>query len=162
MVERDVHFLSDDVTLCGTFTIPDGAGAAPTVLMLPGSGQTDRDDNAKKLAINLFPQLAEMLDACGFATLRYDKRGVGASGGDYWSSGFEDRLTDAAAALRWLAPQEQVDRSRLFVLGHSEGALVAIRLAAGAASIAGAVLLAGSAKSGNRPCCGRAPRSRRR
>ncbi len=148
MVERDVHFPSDDVTLCGTFTIPDGAGAAPAVLMLQGSGQTDRDDNAEKLAINLFPQLAEMLDGCGFATLRYDKRGVGASGGNYWSSGFEDRLTDAAAAVRWLATQEQGDRSRLFVLGHSEGALVAIRLAAGATSIAGAVLLAGSAKSG--------------
>lgn len=148
MVDREVRFLSDDVTLAGTFTLPDGAGTVPTVLMLPGSGQTDRDDNAKKLAINLFPQLAELLDACGSATLRYDKRGVGASGGDYWSSGFQDRLTDAAAAMGWLATQEQVDGSRLFVLGHSEGALVAIRLAAGAAPIAGVVLLAGSAKSG--------------
>lgn len=149
MTERDVRFLSQGVTLAGCCTIPDRvAGTVPAVLMLPGSGQTDRDDNATKLAINLFPQLAETLDAAGFATLRYDKRGVGASGGDYWSSGFQDRLTDATAAVRWLATQEGVDASGLFVLGHSEGALVATRLAAGAAPIAGAVLLAGSAKSG--------------
>ncbi|MGA7910310.1 MAG: alpha/beta fold hydrolase, partial [Candidatus Dormiibacterota bacterium] len=71
-----------------------------------------------------------------------------ASAGDYWATGFNDRLTDAVAAVAWLASRPVVDASRIFVLGHSEGALVAIRLASGAAPIAGAVLLAGSAKTG--------------
>ena len=88
------------------------------------------------------------MDEIGFATFRYDKRGVGASGGDYWATGFNDRLTDAIAAVKWLASQPTLDASRVFVLGHSEGALIAIRLASGAAQVAGAVLLAGSAKTG--------------
>jgi pimeloyl-ACP methyl ester carboxylesterase len=116
--------------------------------MLAGSGQTDRDDNALKLAINIFPQIAEALARHGFVAFRYDKRGVGHSQGDYWSSGFDDRLTDAVAAVNWLKAQPEVDDSKVFVLGHSEGALVSVRLAAGAAGIAGVILLGGSAKSG--------------
>jgi pimeloyl-ACP methyl ester carboxylesterase len=118
------------------------------VLLLAGGGHADRDDNVKQLAINLFPPLVRAFDEWGIATFRYDKRGVGASGGSYWSTGFHDRLADAVAAVGWLADQRPVDASRIYVLGHSEGALLALRLAAGAAPIAGAVLLAGSAKSG--------------
>ena len=116
--------------------------------MLPGSGVTDRDDNAKQLAINLFPTLASAIGELGLATLRYDKRGVGASEGDYWRIGFDDRLADAVAAIAWLEAQPEVDPERIFVIGHSEGALLAIRLAAGAAPVAGCILLAGSAKTG--------------
>ena len=149
IAERDIEFTSGTLTLTGTFTTPAETGPAPALLLLPGSGQTDRDDNAKKLALNVFPQLAHAIGECGIATLRYDKRGVGASQGDYWRTGFDDRLTDAAAALRWLRGQpDVVDLYRIFVLGHSEGALIAVRLAAQDAAVAGAILLGGSAKTG--------------
>ena len=148
MTVQAVSFGSAGLTLAGTLTLPDGVSRAPAVLMLAGSGQADRDDNTNKLPINVFPQLARAMLEIGFATLRYDKRGVGGSGGDYWATGFNDRLTDAVAAVAWLASQPMVDASHIFVLGHSEGALIAIRLAAGAAPGAGAVLLAGSAKTG--------------
>ncbi len=148
MSEQLVSFDSGGVTLAGTLTVPNDVRPAPALLMLPGSGETDRDDNAKKLAINVFPQLAQVAGDIGFVTFRFDKRGVGASGGDYWATGFNDRLTDATAAVEWLAKQPSVDASRIFVLGHSEGALIAIRLAAAAAPVAGVVLLAGSAKTG--------------
>jgi len=147
-IEKPVTFTSEGLALSGTLTLPGTASPAPTVLMLPGSGQTDRDDNAKSLKINLFPQLVPTLTAHGFATFRYDKRGVGSSEGDYWASGFNDGVTDAVSAVGWLVRQPEVDSSRVFVLGHSEGALISARLAAGAAEVAGAILLAGSAKTG--------------
>lgn len=143
-----VIFTSEGVALSGTFTVPQAVGRAPAVLMLPGSGQTDRDDNAKRLAINAFRPLARVLGERGFATFRYDKRGVGASEGDYWATGFDDQLTDAVAAVGWLASRSEVDPLRIFVLGHSEGALICVRLAAGGAPVAGIVLLAGSAMTG--------------
>jgi pimeloyl-ACP methyl ester carboxylesterase len=157
--EEAVTFASGGVALSGTLTTPgpDGPSTAggpyPAVMMLPGSGRTDRDDNVKIMAINLFPQLAAELSTLGFATFRYDKRGVGSSEGDYWTTGFDDRLTDASAAVAWLAGRPEVDPKRVFVLGHSEGAMIAVRLAAGGAgsgktTVAGIVLLGGSAKTG--------------
>jgi pimeloyl-ACP methyl ester carboxylesterase len=150
MTERNITFTSDGYALAGTLTLPEGPepGPAPAVLMLAGSGPIDRDENAKRLKLNVFPPLVEVLDAAGFATLRYDKRGIGASAGDFWATGFDDPLRDAAAAVAWLGSRPEIDQSRIFVVGHSEGALNAVRLAAGAASVAGAVLLAGSANSG--------------
>jgi len=145
---EEVRFKSGELTLTGTLAVPGVSGAVPAVLMLPGSGQTDRDDNAKALAIDVFPQLSMAIERQGLATFRYDKRGVGASEGDYFSSDFDDRLTDAVAAVEWLRARPEVDASRVIVLGHSEGALLSVRLAAGAAPVAGAVLLAGAAQAG--------------
>ncbi|MGE5155936.1 MAG: alpha/beta hydrolase [Betaproteobacteria bacterium] len=146
--ERAVIFSSAGLDLAGTLTRPTSGERPPIVLLLPGSGQTDRDDNARALAINAFPAFVQALDGAGLATFRYDKRGVGASPGDYWRTGFDERLADAGAAIDWLRIQPDLDSSRIFVLGHSEGALLAVRLAAGGAPVAGLVLLAGSAKTG--------------
>ena len=145
---EEVRFTSGELTLAGTLAVPAADQPVPAVLMLPGSGQTDRDDNTKQLALNVFPPLSAAIEGQGLATLRYDKRGVGGSEGDYFGSDFDDRATDAAAAVEWLRSRPEVDAARVFALGHSEGALIAVRLAAGAASVAGLVLLAGSARTG--------------
>jgi uncharacterized protein len=147
-IEQAVTFMSEGAKLSGTLTVPRSETPVPVILMLPGSGRTDRDDNAKWIAIDLFPRLIPVLTEGGFATFRYDKRGVGASEGDYWSSGFDDRFADAAGAIGWLAGRPEVDPSRIFALGHSEGALIAVRLAASKKTIAGIVLLGASAKVG--------------
>lgn len=146
--EQTVTFTSDGNSLAGSLVLPTADRPVAAVLLLPGSGETDRNDNARALAINAFPPIVQALGEIGLASFRYDKRGVGDSGGDYWGSGFNDRLTDAVAAVDWLRAQPQVDPAQIFVLGHSEGALLAVRMAAGAAPIAGLVLLAGSAKTG--------------
>lgn len=150
---EEVRFPSGDLALAGTFTLPpvDGPaadGPVPAVLMLPGSGRTDRDDNAKALAIDVFPQLSAAIERHGLATFRYDKRGVGGSEGDYFGSDLDDLLADAVAAVTWLRARPEVDAARVIALGHSEGAMLSVRLAAGAAPVAGAVLLAGAAKTG--------------
>jgi pimeloyl-ACP methyl ester carboxylesterase len=115
--------------------------------MFPGSGKVDRNSNAKQLAINLFPEIISVIGD-SFASFRYDKRGVGQSEGDFYSTGLEDLFIDAEAAVNWLKTREEIDPERVFVLGHSEGALVALRLATKESFVAGAVLLAGPAKAG--------------
>jgi uncharacterized protein len=146
--EREVIFESNGLRLAGSFLEPAGPRPFAAVLMLAGSGQIDRDDNAPKLRIDAFPQIATSLARRGFASFRFDKRGVGASEGDYWVAGLDDNVTDAAAALSWLRSQGNVEPDRVFVLGHSEGAMLATRLAGKGAPVAGAILLAGSAHSG--------------
>jgi pimeloyl-ACP methyl ester carboxylesterase len=128
--------------------LPESARPYPAVLLLSGSGPLDRDENVPKLRIDAMRQLAAHLHGRGFASLRFDKRGTGKSEGSFLETGFDDNLADAIAALNCLRAVYTVDASRVFALGHSEGALHAIRLAGGAGRVAGAVLLSVTATSG--------------
>jgi pimeloyl-ACP methyl ester carboxylesterase len=146
--ERDVTFQSGSLTLAGTLLLPGSEGRYPGVLLLPGSGPLDRNENMKKMLINAMREIAGHLAGQGIATLRYDKRGVGASQGDYFETGFFDLVGDAAAALAFLKAQDLIWPERVFVLGHSEGSAIAMRLAGTDADVAGIVLLGGSAERG--------------
>jgi pimeloyl-ACP methyl ester carboxylesterase len=83
----------------------------------------------------------------GIATLRYDRRGVGATPGDWRSTGFADNRHDAAAALRALAARPDIRADAIGVVGHSEGAVHAMSLGA-LPCVRAVVLLAGFARSG--------------
>jgi pimeloyl-ACP methyl ester carboxylesterase len=146
--QQDVEFQSRPFRLAGTLALPDGEGSWPGVLLIPGSGQVDRDENAKRLAIDILRQVAAYLADRGVATLRYDKRGIGASEGEHYDTGFFDHVADASAALAYLKSREEVRPDLTFVLGHSEGALIATRMAGTGAEVAGAILLSGSARPG--------------
>jgi len=146
--EQDISFSSDGYNIAGTLTLPDSGGPLPAVLLIPGSGPVDRNENHKKLRINALLEIAEYLSRHGIAAIRYDKRGVGLSEGDFWTTGLFDNVQDAAAGLRYLRDHSRIDPGKVFLLGHSEGALIATRLAAEGAEVAGIVLLAGSAQSG--------------
>lgn len=150
-VERELSFRSSGTTLRGTLTLPaDGAiGRRPAVLLIVGSGPLDRDSNHRRLRLEISRALAESLAREGIASLRYDKRGVGASGGGDWRAvGFWDGVQDARAALEALGAQPEIDAERIAVAGHSEGALIATALAGRGAPVHGVVLLAGSAVPG--------------
>lgn len=136
---------ADGVLLAGTLTVPAGPGPYPAVLCLPGSGKVDRDSNAGRVRMDLGAPLAAALAQAGVASFRYDRRGVGATPGDWHSVGFLDNRADAAAALRALRAHPEI--STVGVLGHSEGAVHAMWLAAHAGSAA-TVLLAGYARPG--------------
>jgi alpha/beta superfamily hydrolase len=146
-IEHEVTFQSGALRLAGTLMLPSTEGCFPTVLLLPGSGQVDRNENAKILAINALHEIAIHLAGQGIATFRYDKRGVGASEGDYFGTGFFDRVHDAKAALAWLKLQDQIQPEKVFVLGHSEGSGITMRLAGAGADVAGIILLTGWARS---------------
>ncbi len=113
--------------LAGTITRPETAAPAPALILIGGSGPTDRDETVA--GIPIFGQIARDLVAAGFAVVRYDKRGVGQSGGRAESATIADYAEDARAVLSWLEDQKGVDKDRIGVVGHSEGALAAMLLA---------------------------------
>ncbi|MGW5714945.1 alpha/beta hydrolase family protein [Amycolatopsis sp. NPDC003865] len=149
-VAREIELAApapDGVLLAGTLTLPAGPGPHPAVLCLPGSGKLDRDSNAGRLRMDLGGPLAATLARHGIASLRYDRRGVGATPGDWHTVGFLDNRADAAAAWEALRARPEVRGDAVGVLGHSEGAVHAMWLAAHV-PVAAAVLLAGYARSG--------------
>lgn len=148
MPDIDMTVTADDgIRLAGTLTLPDGPGPHPAVLLLHGSGPLDRNGDTPKLPVNLGRPLAAALAANGIATLRHDRRGAGATPGDWRTTGFTDNRRDAAAALRALAAHPAVRPGAVGVVGHSEGALHAMALAA-RHEVAAVVLLAGYARTG--------------
>jgi uncharacterized protein len=139
---REVSFLSDagDVRLAGTLIVPEGEGPFPAVAMVTGSGPQDRDETI--LGHKPFLVIADALARRGIASLRYDDRGAGKSGGDHVGSTVDDFAADARAAVAFLHSRSEVDRSAIGILGHSEGGLTGPMVAAGDDSVAFLVLLA--------------------
>lgn len=146
MTEVNVSIPAGEATLAGTLTTPGGDGPYRAVLLIAGSGPLDRDGNHKRMPLGISKDLAAILDDAGWATLRYDKRGVGESTGDYMRTGFYDELADTAAALEWLGSRPDIDV--VVPVGHSVGALLAAELAARGLAPTGAVLLAYTARTG--------------
>jgi pimeloyl-ACP methyl ester carboxylesterase len=134
--------------LAGTMTRPERDPPVPAALLLSGSGPLDRDSNMRRQVLNVGSALAAALAAHGVASLRYDKRGVGESGGDYLTTGFDQETDDAVAALTALRAAAVVDRDRVALVGHSVGATIAMRLAGSGQPVAGIVLLAGACRCG--------------
>jgi alpha-beta hydrolase superfamily lysophospholipase len=139
--------------LAGTLLTPEGPGPWPTALLLPGSGPVDRNSDARRMPLGVTRALAEALASAGVASYRYDKRGVGASPGDWRRPGLYDGADDARAALRLLASRPEVDPTRLVLVGHSEGAILAAAVAADGTAhdgpaLAGICLLSPTARPG--------------
>ena len=134
--------------LAGTVTRPQqGPGPFPAVVLIGGSGPTDRDETVA--GIPILGQVARDLAAAGFLVVRYDKRGVGQSGGRGESATLQDYAEDARAVTRWLERRKDVDRHRIALVGHSEGAAVALLLSAREEDrVKAAVLIAGIGTTG--------------
>jgi uncharacterized protein len=148
MKEQDIIFKSGEIELAGSIAFPDSAGPHPAVLLIAGSGKLDRNENNPKLRLNILYEISRYLAENGIASLRYDKRGVGLSQGDYMMSGVSDNVLDARAALDFLKQQKNIESKKIFLLGHSEGAFISVNMAGSKADVAGIVLLAGGAQSG--------------
>jgi pimeloyl-ACP methyl ester carboxylesterase len=120
----------------------------PAVVLASGSGPLDRDSNHRRVRFDVARQLAHALAEGGLATLRFDKRGVGESPGDWRTAGLYDNVDDLGRVLDALAARPEVAADRILLAGHSEGALLAAALAGRGAPVAGVVLLSMSATPG--------------
>ncbi len=140
-VSRDVSFpASLGATLAGTLTIPKGArGPLPIVVTVPGSGAQDRNEQIGPNRV--FLQLANMLSNHGYIVLRYDKRGVGSSVGKGNADLRKYAVSDADAAFHFARTLPQVDKRRIYLLGHSEGAMSVPIIAASEPGVRGIILL---------------------
>jgi hypothetical protein len=146
--EEEVTFEDGTVHLAGTLTLPKGAGPFPAVVLIAGSGPQTRDENV--LGHQIFLVLADHLTRQGIAVLRFDKRGVGASKGDYGKATTEDFADDAQAAFTFLKAHADIDPHHVGLIGHSEGGLIAPIIAARDSSVAFVVLMAGPGVNGAR------------
>ena len=146
MHETRTTFRAAGLSLAGTYTTPKGDGPFPAALLLNGSGPLDRDGNIKRMPLNVSRDLATTLADAGWASFRFDKRGIGESEGEYLPTGFYEELADAEAARDWLIGRDDV--SKVVVIGHSVGAVYAAELAGREPAVDGAILLAATAKTG--------------
>jgi hypothetical protein len=144
-------------TLAGTLTRPKGQGNAaakiPAVVTISGSGSQDRDSRIS-IVPNYAPfrDIADTLSRRGIAVLRFDDRGVGASGGassreNATSADFAD---DVASAVAYLRTRADIDGTRIALAGHSEGGFIAPMVAAKDPKLRAVALLAGPAYNGRR------------
>jgi len=153
-IERDVAFASGDLSLAGTLRLPlTDDDVYPAALFIHGSGPVNRDGNAVDLEtgnivmkVDVYRQLAAALSDAGIASFRFDKRGVGDSGGEATLASRSDLLADALAAIQALREQPEIDPNRIILVGHSEGSYLAPILAVENTGLAGVVLLAGAAQ----------------
>jgi hypothetical protein len=128
------------LTLRGTLTRPTTDAPVPGVVLVAGSGPSDR--NATIMGHRPFLVLADALTRRGLAVLRFDERGVGQSGGTQAGATTADLAGDVAAAVEALARREGVQASQIGLIGHSEGGLIAPMVATQSEQVAFLVLLA--------------------
>ena len=137
-ISKDVSFKNKNIELAGTLTIPKKEGNFPAVLLVCGDGPHDRDYQG------LFSSLSDYLSGNGFCVLRLDKRGVGSSGGEYASYTHADEAEDMDKALEYLSGQKEVDKQKMVVISHSEGAYYALKAAAATNRVNAIILMAPS------------------
>lgn len=134
---REISFVGHGgFRMKGELMLPSGEGKFPAILLMPGSGPTDRNGNQPPaLVTDVLKQIAEDMAKHGIATFRFDKRAAHVykdtwpkpeTFGEFFS--WTPFVEDALAAYRAMATQKEVDASRLGVAGHSEGGSIALAL----------------------------------
>ena len=121
-------------------------GRAPAVILVGGPGRQDRDETL--YSVPMFGQIAGRLAEAGYFVVRYDKRGVGQSGGRPEHAGISEYAEDLVAIVTWLRRRPDVDAERVAVVAHGEGAVVALTAAGRERRIRSLVLLEAPGKSG--------------
>jgi len=147
-MEQPTTLVTSTGTIYGTLEMPAATGSVPVVLIIAGSGPTDRDGNSKALpgANNSLKMLADGLAAHGIASVRYDKRGIAASAsaaGKEEDLRFDNYVSDAQDWLKQLRADKRF--TTVSVAGHSEGSLIGM-IAAREAHADGYVSLEGAGR----------------
>jgi uncharacterized protein len=146
--QQQVELVTEKGSLFGTLKIPEVNEKCPVVLIIAGSGPTDRDGNQVFMNNNSLKYLAEGLSDMGVASLRYDKRGIGASrlaGGKEEDFTIDVFIDDAVLWIKTL--QANSSFSSVFVAGHSEGSLIGMVAGNKIQGVSGLISIAGAGRS---------------
>ncbi|WP_371399545.1 alpha/beta hydrolase family protein [Bacillus wiedmannii] len=140
--------INSEFTLQGTLTKPKADGKYAAVVIIAGSGEIDRDGMLVplKLASNIYKDLTHVMARLGVVTLRFDKRGVGKSEGEFQKTGMWDLVNDIEAMITYVKEQPFVDSENIILVGHSEGCMLATVVNA-RTPVNGLILLTGAAES---------------
>lgn len=144
VVEQPLDVTSHGLVLPGTLALPSTfRGTIPVAVLVAGSGPTDRNGNGPLTQTDLYAQLAHQLAQRGIASVRYDKRGIGEGSRalDHAALTLDDFVTDVAAVARVVAADRRF--SRVFLIGHSEGAGLVLQAANRGAPTSGIAMLSG-------------------
>lgn len=145
--QTDCKLLTPSGTIYGTLLVPAVDSAVPVVMLISGSGPTDRDGNNVQMKNDALKMLADSLLGRGIASLRYDKRGIAASRDAGLSEAdlrFDHYVEDAALWIKYLRKDKRF--SNIIVAGHSEGSLIGM-IAAKQQNADGFISLAGAGRA---------------
>jgi pimeloyl-ACP methyl ester carboxylesterase len=143
--DKPVFIPSLGFTIAATVTSPPEPSPTeklPAVVLVPGLSAADRDEIAS--GIPIFGQLSGELAKAGFFVVRYDKRGVGQSGGRPESATLQDYADDVVSVVKWLRERKDIDPKRIALAGYSEGGAVALLAADRAGGKVSAISLIGA------------------
>lgn len=138
---------ANNIKLAGTLTIPKNIKKPPVAILISGSGPQNR--NEELLNHKPFLVLSDFLTNNGIAVLRYDDRGIAESEGDFNTATSFDFATDVEAAIDYLKTRKEFKKSKIGLIGHSEGGLIAPIVASRNKEVSFAILLAGPGVSGD-------------
>jgi pimeloyl-ACP methyl ester carboxylesterase len=147
--ESSYNLITSSGTIMGSLLLPAATEKMPVVLIIAGSGPTDRNGNNPMMKNESLRMLAQGLAVKGIASVRFDKRGIAASvsaGKSEADLRFDDYIQDAKAWIELLKKDTRF--SKVIVVGHSEGSLIGMIAASGKAD--GFVSIAGAGKSADR------------
>jgi fermentation-respiration switch protein FrsA (DUF1100 family) len=132
---------TDDVLLAGTLTFPKEGNKFPAVVMISGSGGQDR--NEELLGHKPFLVISDYLTKNGIAVLRFDDRGIAQSTGNHDTATSEDFAKDVLAAVNFLQTRNEIDKTKIGLIGHSEGGIIAPLVAVQSNDVAFIIMMAG-------------------
>ena len=147
--DEDAFIPASGFNLASTITKPSSApasGRMPAVILVGGPGRQDRDETV--YGVPLFGQLAGGLAEAGYFVVRYDKRGVGQSGGRPEHAGLEEYAEDVVGIVSWLRKRKDIDQDRIALVSHGEGSAVALLAAGREKRIRGVALLSATGLPG--------------
>ena len=143
MKEKEVT-IKGNISIGATVSYSDNTNRYPAVVLIMGTGKTDRDGNEKGFKTDLYKNFAKMFVELGCVCVRYDKRGTYQTEGNFDTAGLSDLVDDAISVIRYTKSLPYVDETKIVVCGHSEGAMIATLLSA-KEDTAGLMLFGGAA-----------------
>jgi alpha/beta superfamily hydrolase len=146
---EDVTFINtiDNLKLAGTLTLPKKKGKHPVVIIISGSGPQNRDGDM--FGHKPYYVLADQLTSNGIGVLRFDERGVGVSEGNFETASIKELSTDVTSAITYLKSRNDINVSKIGLIGHSIGGIIAPKVATESNDISYIVLLAAPGVNGD-------------